>query len=51
MKRKLEKLKDLSDNGLDARNFLNDFLELLYFLGRRINLGPIQKDMFLSEER
>jgi len=45
----LEKLKDLSDNGLDARNFLNDFLELLYFLGRRINLGPIQKDMFLSE--
>ncbi len=48
-KEALEKLKDLSDNGLDARNFLNDFLELLYFLGRRINLGPIQKDMFLSE--
>ena len=45
----LEQLKDLSDGGLDAKNFLNDFLELLYLFGRRINLGPIEKDLFLSE--
>ncbi len=45
----LEQLKDLSDGGLDAKNFLNDFLELLYLFGRRINLGPIDKDLFLSE--
>ena len=48
-KESIEKLKDLTDSGLDARNFLNDFLELLYLFGRRINLGPIQKDMFISE--
>ena len=28
----LDQLKDLSDGGLDAKNFLNDFLELLYLL-------------------
>ena len=45
----LEQLKELSDGGLDAKNFLNDFLELLYLFGRRANLGPIEKDLFLSE--
>ena len=45
----IEQLKDLTDNGLDSKNFLNDFLELLYLFGRRINLGPIEKDKFLSE--
>ena len=45
----LDQLKDLSDGGLDAKNFLNDFLELLYLFGRRANLGPIEKDLFLSE--
>ena len=44
----LEELKELSDGGLDAKNFLNDFLELLYLFGRRANLGPIEKDLFLS---
>ena len=29
--------------------FLNDILEILYLLSRRINLGPIDKDLFLSE--
>jgi len=42
-------LKDLIDDGLDAKNFLNDFLELIYLFGRRINLGPIEKDLFVSE--
>jgi len=48
-KNALELLKDLIDDGLDAKNFLNDFLELIYLFGRRINLGPIEKDMFVSE--
>ena len=48
-KEALELLKDLSDGGLDAKNFLNDFLELIYLFGRRANLGPIEKDLFLSE--
>ena len=42
-------LKDLINSGLDAKNFLNDVLEILYLFGRRINLGPIDKDMLISE--
>ena len=48
-KESLEHLKDLIDNGIDAKNFLNDILEVLYLFGRRINLGPIEKDMLVSE--
>ena len=42
-------LKDLMNAGLDAKNFLNDILEILYLFSRRINLGPIEKDMMISE--
>ena len=42
-------LKELIDDGLDAKNFLNDILEILYLFSRRINLGPIEKDMSISE--
>ena len=48
-KEALKYLRELIDNGLDARNFLNDILEALYLFGRRINLGPIVKDMSISE--
>ena len=48
-KKALQLLHELIDNGLDPKNFLNDFLELIYLFGRRINLGPIGKDMLLSE--
>jgi DNA polymerase-3 subunit gamma/tau len=43
------KLKELIESGLDAKNFLNDILEILYLFSRRINLGPIEKDMMISE--
>ena len=42
-------LKELINDGLDAKNFLNDILEILYLFSRRINLGPIEKDMSISE--
>ncbi len=42
-------LKELIDDGLDAKNFLNDILEILYFFSRRVNLGPIENDMSISE--
>ncbi len=48
-KEALIELKNLIDNGLDARNFLNDVLEVLYLFSRRINLGPIEKDFSISE--
>jgi len=42
-------LNELINEGLDAKNFLNDILEVLYLFSRRISLGPIEKDMSLSE--
>ena len=45
----LKYLEELINEGLDAKNFLNDILEILYLFSRRINLGPIQKDMLISE--
>ncbi len=48
-KEALKYLRDLINDGLDAKNFLNDILEVLYLFSRRINLGPIEKDMSISE--
>jgi len=45
----IKHLKELIDNGLEAKNFLNDILEILYLFNRRINLGPIEKDLMISE--
>ena len=48
-KEALEFLKEMINSGLDAKNFLNDILEVLYLFSRRINLGLIEKDMTVSE--
>ena len=48
-KEALKYLSELINDGLDAKNFLNDILEVLYLFSRRVNLGPIEKDMSVSE--
>ena len=48
-KNALNQFKEIFDEGLDAKIFLNDILELFYLFSRRINLGPIEKDLFISE--
>ena len=48
-KNALNILNELINDGLDAKNFLNDILEVLYLFSRRISLGPIEKDMSVSE--
>ncbi len=48
-KKAIQILKNLIDCGLDSKNFLNDFLEILYLFSRRINLGPIEKDTLISD--
>ena len=48
-KEALNYLRELINNGIDAKNFLNDILEVLYLFNRRINLGPIEKDTTISE--
>ena len=42
-------LHELINDGLDAKNFLNDILETLYLFSRRISLGSIEKDASISE--
>jgi len=48
-KEALKYLRELINDGIDAKNFLNDILEVIYLFSRRINLGPITKDMTISE--
>jgi len=48
-KNTLKKFNEIFDEGLDAKSFLNDILELIYLFSRRINLGPIEKDLFISD--
>ena len=45
----LSLLREMINNGLDAKNFLNDILEALYLFSRRISLGKIEKDVSISE--
>ena len=42
-------LNELINDGLDAKNFLNDILEVLYLFSRRINLGPVEQDISISQ--
>jgi DNA polymerase-3 subunit gamma/tau len=48
-KNALKHLLELINDGLDAKNFLNDILEVIYLFSRRISLGSIEKDMSISE--
>ena len=48
-KQAIVNLKELIEVGLDAKNFLNDILEILYLFGRKISLGAITKDTLISE--
>tara|TARA_B100000575_G_scaffold271909_1_gene253595 strand:- start:31 stop:1632 length:1602 start_codon:yes stop_codon:yes gene_type:complete len=48
-KEALKLLHELINDGLDAKNFLNDILEVIYLFSRRLSLGPIEKDLSISE--
>ena len=48
-KNALNYMKELIEDGIDAKILLNDILEVLYLFSRTINLGVIEKDMSLSE--
>ena len=45
----IKHLKELINDGVDAKIFLNDILEVLYLFSRRISLGSIEKDFSVSE--
>ncbi len=45
----LKCLEELIINGLDAKNFLNDILEVLYLFSKNISLGNVKSDISISE--
>ncbi len=49
-KEAIKLLRELINDGIDAKIFLNDILELIYLFCRRVNLGAIEKDINISED-
>ena len=45
----INELREMINEGLDVKNFLNDILEILYLFSRKINLGDIVNDMMVSD--
>ena len=43
-------LKELFEQGVDAKYFLNDILEILSLINRKLSLGSIENDKILPEE-
>jgi len=48
-KKATEKLRVLIDHGADPSNFLNDLLEIIYFIQQKKFLGDFESDISISE--
>ncbi len=48
-KKSIDQLRNLIDEGLDPASFLNDFLEIIYFMLQKKNLGDLNSELTLSE--
>ena len=46
----LAQLKELVDEGLDPIIFLNELLEIVYFIQQKKNIGKFESDLFISPE-
>jgi len=46
----LAQLKELVDEGLDPIIFLNELLEIVYFIQQKKNIGKFESDLFISLE-
>ena len=48
-KKSIECLRELVNEGIEPINFLNDFLEIIYFIQQKINIGNFDSDLSISE--
>ncbi len=48
-KKSIEKFKELIAEGLEPENFINDFLEIIYLVQQKKNIGSIDSDLSISE--
>ena len=48
-KKSIDQLKEMINEGLEPKNFLNDLLEIIYFIQQKKNLGTFDSDLSISE--
>ena len=48
-KKSIESLRQMINEGLDPTNFMNDLLEMTYFILQKKNLGNFESDLAISE--
>jgi DNA polymerase-3 subunit gamma/tau len=48
-KRSIENLREMIEDGIEPINFLNDFLEVIYFVQQKKNIGNFDSDLSISE--
>ncbi len=48
-KKSLESLRELVNEGIEPSNFLNDLLEIIYFIQQKKNIGNLDSDLSISE--
>ena len=48
-KKSLESLREMIDEGIEPTNFLNDLLEIIYFIQQKKNIGNLDSDLSMSE--
>jgi DNA polymerase-3 subunit gamma/tau len=48
-KTSIERLKEIIDSGVEPSNFLNDLLEIIYFIQQKKLLGNFDSDLSISE--
>ncbi len=49
-KKSITHLKEMIDEGLDPTSFLNELLEIIYFIQQKKNIGNFESDLFISPE-
>ena len=48
-KKSIDQLREMINEGIEPINFLNDLLEIIYFIQQKKNLGNIDSDLSISE--
>ncbi len=48
-KKSVEQLREMIDGGVEPANFLNDLLEIIYFIQQKKSIGNFNSDLFISE--
>ena len=48
-KKSIEQLREMINEGIEPVNFLNDLLQIIYFILQKKNIGNFDSDLFISE--